>query len=426
MKILLNTILLGFMFGFMACSSNNQEDQMSKISALNKNNKQYEINVENSIYSLGNNFRTKKVIEKLKNGEEIYIAAIGGSVTEGAGPRDKNGNELWQLGYAFKFRDFLQEKYPSAKIIFNGAGLSGTPSALGVIRYEKDILNQTGNKGQTPDIFIIEYSVNDGDECTKTRGFERLIRNVLEEKKDSMVIALYAHATYKNTQDSMIPVADFYKIPQVSIKNALEKEGANVDLSQEGEFFADYVHPTEAGHIFMADCLMKVFEKSDAAEEDNEFEVPSDYKNEKPFNNFKAVYSNSIDENIKISAGGFSAKDSNTQSIKKGGTEFPDNWYHSENSNSEIFKAELNCKNLLFSYKHQGSWLAEKFGNAEVFVDGKKFAVYDGNNDSKGWNDCVTVCLIDDDTSADHILEVKMAENSENLGFTILCLGYSK
>ncbi len=201
---------------------------------------------------------------------------------------------------------------------------------------------------------------------------------------------------------------------------------ADVDLKQEGEFFADYVHPTEAGHVFMADCLMKILEKSQASAEEEEFEVPAGYKNNRPFNNFRAVYSNTIDENVKIISGGFCQKDPNTQSIKKGGTEFPDNWYHPQNGGGESFKVEINCKSLLIAYKHQGNWLPEKFGKAEVFVDNKNAAVFDGDNESKGWNDCVTVCLIDEDESSDHVIEVKMESGSENLGFTILCLGYSK
>jgi len=419
-------ILIAAMLLFASCGMENLEKdkKMKENSGLNKENEQYEKNVENSIYSEGNNFRTKRVIEKLKAGETVFVAAIGGSVTEGAGPKDENGKELWQLGYAFKFKEALEERYPDANIVFDGAGLSGSPSALGVIRYEKDVVKILG---QTPDVLVIEYSVNDGEECTKTRGFERIIRNVLEEKSDAMVISLYAHATYQNTQDSMMPVASFYEIPQVSIRNALENPEANVDLSQGGEFFDDYVHPTAEGHVFMADCLMRIFEKAEEAQEDKVGSVPDSYKNDKAFENFHSVYSDTEDSNVTITAGAFNSKDGNTQSIKKGGTEFPENWhFNGKGDSSESFKAELECRSLLFAYKHQGSWLSDKFGNADVYVDGKKFATYDGHNDGKGWNDCVTVMLIDETVSKKHTVEVKMSEGSENLGFTILCMGYSK
>lgn len=419
-KILL---FIGVLFSFMSCGVREEK------TVLGCTEDQYEKNIENSLYSIGNNYRTKKIIEKLEKGEEIYVAAIGGSVTEGAGPRDSNGNELWQLGYAFKFRDLLKLKYPKASIVFNGAGLSGTPSALGVMRYEKDILDVRGLSplASSPDILIIEFSVNDGDECTKTRGFERIIRWVLESNPDSLVIALYAHATYQNTQNLMIPVSDFYKIPQVSIRNALENKECGVDLKQNGPFFADYVHPTEAGHQFMAECLMNVLEKSELAEIDPEFPVPENYKNENPFKDFHSVFSNTTDSNIILTKGSFSKKDENTQSIKKGGTEFPENWYHDSNSGNESWKVELDCKSFIMAYKHQGSWLAEKnpFGSAEIYVDGKLFDTYQGDSPN-GWNDCVTVCLLDESQTSTHKIEVKMAQESENKGFTILCFGYSK
>lgn len=40
--------------------------------------------IKNSLISTGNNVRIKKVIEKAKNGEDVTIAYIGGSITEGA------------------------------------------------------------------------------------------------------------------------------------------------------------------------------------------------------------------------------------------------------------------------------------------------------------------------------------------------------
>ena len=85
-----------------------------------------------SIVSTGNNYRMKKVIEKLRSGENVYIAAIGGSVTEGVGPED------FKDGYAFTFFRKLKEEFTDndgANVYFDCAGLSGTPSELGLLRY---------------------------------------------------------------------------------------------------------------------------------------------------------------------------------------------------------------------------------------------------------------------------------------------------
>lgn len=115
--------------------------------------------------------------------------------------------------------------------------------------------------------------------------------------------------------------------------------------------------------------------------------------------------------------------------MKKGGAEFPSNWHHQSGKNP--LKISLECKALIFVYKHQGNWLPQEFGKADVFVDGKLIKTFDGNNydpDGKktGWNDCVTELLIDEETSAMHTVEVKMALGEEDKGFTVLAIGYSK
>ena len=85
---------------------------------------------------------------------------------------------------------------------------------------------------------------------------------------------------------------------------------------------------------------------------------------------------------------------------------------------------DINCKNLILTYKVQGSWLSEKFGSADVYVDGKKVGTYDGGA-ANGWNNCETRLIIDEKTAEKHSVEIKMAPGSESKGFTIVCMGYS-
>ena len=47
----------------------------------------YDKMIADSLMSTGNNARLKKVIERARNGEDIYIVTIGGSITEGAGAK---------------------------------------------------------------------------------------------------------------------------------------------------------------------------------------------------------------------------------------------------------------------------------------------------------------------------------------------------
>ena len=86
---------------------------------------------------------------------------------------------------------------------------------------------------------------------------------------------------------------------------------------------------------------------------------------------------------------------------------------------------EINCKALILTYKEQGSWLSEKFGKADVYVDGQLKATYDGGK-AGGWCNCVPVYIIDEEVAAKHTVEIKMADGEESKGFTIVAMGYSR
>ena len=396
---------------------------------------QYEVNIQNSLISAGSQLYKDDVasslISKLQKGEKVYVAALGGSVTEGAGAEN---DKVYTKGYAYQFVDMLKAQYTKADIQFVGAGLSGTPPLLGVIRYQKDVVARLNH---TPDLLILEFSVNDDGSKPGVRAYEGIIRSVLTENPKTTIISLYSDAkTYKNCQGAFDPIAEHYGLPRISIQNAVENPSSNID---ETKFFFDYVYPTTAGHTFMAKCLMNVISLLDenasvkSGVEEATYILPSP-KNENCFYNLHPLYSNTAadNENVTITTGSFSDKDSNSQSLKIGGAEFPDNWHHTRGI--EAFKMTLNCKSLIFVYKHQGSWLEQKeaFGKAEVFVDGKKInstqdnsVTFDGSKEG-GWNDCVQEVIIDEASASVHNVEVKMATGDENKGFTILAFGYTK
>ena len=422
-------VLLGLVVTVMSCGISDNDGKTNLGCTL----EQYEANIQNSLISAGSQAYKDDVasslIAKLKNGEKVYVAALGGSVTEGAGAEE---DKVYTKGYAYQFKDMLKAQYPTADIEFAGAGLSGTPPLLGIIRYQKDVVARLNH---TPDLLILEFSVN--DDGSGARAYEGIIRNIIEENPKTTIISLYSDAkTYKNCQGAFDPVAEYYGLPRISIQNAVENPNSGIS---EEKFFFDYVHPTTAGHTFMAKCLMNVISLLDenatqiAASGNKElYTIPDTTKLANCLGTIHPLYSNTTDENVTINAGSFSDIDSNSQSLKIGGTEFPNNWHHK--NGSESFKITLDCKSLIFVYKHQGSWLEANnpFGKAEVFVDGKKIdsvcdntKTFDGTKEG-GWNDCVQEIIIDEASTGIHTVEVKMAAGDENKGFTILAFGYTK
>ncbi|MBO4514337.1 MAG: hypothetical protein J5721_01550, partial [Lachnospiraceae bacterium] len=224
--------------------------------------------VELSLMYEGNYARIQKVIEKLRAGDEVSLAILGGSVTEGAGAGSND------KGYAYQFADALAEVYAKNgkdQIKYVNAGLSGTPSSLGLMRYQQDVLDPLG---EAPDILIIEFAVNDWQEATNGRAYESLVYEALTAKEDAAVICLCSVAkTAWNTQDSYLTIAKHYQIPLVSLKKAVftPKNETRVPATK---YFMDDYHPKFYGHELMKNCLMNLFEKADAAEAAQPAEIP--------------------------------------------------------------------------------------------------------------------------------------------------------
>ena len=379
--------------------------------------------VEKSIIDSGSkDARLSSFVQKLKDKKPVYIAAIGGSVTEGAGAEE---DKDYTKGYASQFVKKLGELYPESEITFNGAGLSGTPALLGILRYEKDIVIPYK---KNPDLLIVEFAVNgSGSEQADKYAFEGLIRRVLSVSTDTCVIALYADAkSYKNSQPLIDPVAEYYRIPRISIQNVVENPDFGIE---EDKFFWDYVHPHTCGHTFMADCLIKLIQTAVNAKNAAGLEAPSDAFPSKPLceTDISSIIP-VLRNNDAVLAGSFNGTDENTQSLKKGGTEFPVNWHHVPgNQNNESLKFSVECRYLLFIYKVQGNWLPQKFGSADVYIDGKKVKTFNGGENSAGaWNNCVNEILFDEEKSSLHTVEVKMVDGDVDKGFTILAMGYVK
>jgi len=374
--------------------------------------------IQSSIVSAGNNYRLKKVLEKIEKGEKVWIAAIGGSVTEGAGP------EKFTDGYAYQFFRELQKHAPGEgkNLYFNNAGLSGTSSLLGRLRYDSDVIQICG---QTPDLLIVEFAVNDGGEVLFQRSFEALVHDALVANPETAVIALYSAATYGNTMAMKKPVSEYYRIPHVNmlelVNNCIKK-----NIFTKEQYYTDIVHPTFEGHELMKDCLMKLLENAEKAELDEAFEIPAVPLKNKNLIGLQRVTEDCKDVNI-LSKGCFSSTDSKTQALKKNNKgDFPQNWYKKASAiSNEAFKMEIDCKALVFAFKNQASWESEKYGKAEVYVDGRLAGTFDGGKES-GWNNSEVTLLFDGVSSKKRIIEIKMASGSEALGFTILGFAYTK
>lgn len=389
----------------------------------------YQDMLKKSLMQVGNNVRLKKAIDKARRGEEVTIGFIGGSITQGAGAIPINTE-----CYAYKtFKGFcdLVGKTTEENVHYIKAGVGGTPSEFGMLRYERDVLREGT---VTPDVVVVEFAVNDEGDETKGDCYDSLVRKILNSENKPAVILLFAvFANDWNLQDRLSPVGRAYNLPMVSsldtvVEQFYMKPGQGKVVSK-NQFFYDSFHPTNIGHTVMADGIIHLLKTVDAAQMDAEDigieGVKTSFNPE--FENVKLLDRKADYEGAVIDCGDFTGTDKELQGVEQDlnlhpTPEMPYNWmYQGSQGKGENrpFVMDIECSALLIIIKDSAS---NSVGCAEVFVDGEKVLL--ANPHINGWTHCnPLICFRGKERKKYHV-EVCMQSGDENKDFTILGWGY--
>ena len=395
----------------------------------------YDRMLKRSLMQMGNPARLQKALDKAKSGEDVTIAFIGGSITQGAGAVPINTK-----CYAYEtFRGLCEYLGIEAdqNLHFIKAGVGGTPSELGMIRYERDVL-RVREDGKTPanppDIVIVEFAVNDEGDETKGECYDSLVRKILMEKNEPAVILLFAvFADDWNLQDRLSPVGKAYELPMVSVRDAVveqfyHKPGEGRVVSK-NQFFYDSYHPTNVGHRIMADCILNLIKEADAQCRQKDT-LCLDRVSPPLGNAFEQVrlLDRNTDTQAQINCGDFNGIDEDLQAVEMDEDiiptkEFPYNWMYrgdqSEGGSVTPFAMDIACTSLLIVFKDSADIHT---GCAEVWVDGEKVLFADPH--INGWTHCnAAICFRRRERKIYHV-EVRMADGQNNKAFTILGFGY--
>ena len=372
--------------------------------------------VANSLVSTGNNYRMINAIQKALRGEDVTIAYIGGSITEGASATTHSNC------YAYQFYSMFKERYGKnggSNIHYVNAGISGTPSSLGVLRYSRDVAPSK------PDIVFVEFAVNDADDVTNGDAYESLVRTVLNsENKPACMLIFSVFKPDWNLQDRMIPVGKQYNLPMISIKNAVVP-AVNAGQITSSQFWAnDGWHPVNYGHKLMADCIMYCVDQMLTKGKDTQdITVSNSTAIGKSYEGMKMIESNTKMDGLTINAGGFDGSDTSTGNFQYNNQpKFKNVWKHNTYSNGTSFTMTVDCKSMLFAYKLSNSQSA---GKVDIYIDGKYSQTVDSYK-SGGWNNPWVIKLINNSSSSTHKIEIKMANGNSNKEFTILGFGVAK
>lgn len=379
--------------------------------------------IAGSLVSTGNNYRLKKVIEKCKRGEDVTIAYIGGSITQGAG-----GKPINTMCYAYRSYAAFCEKFSPCggdNVHYVKAGVGGTPSELGMVRYDRDV---TKDGEIEPDLVVIEFAVNDEGDETEGVSFESLVMKILQAKQAPAVLLNFAvFMSDWNLQGRLQPIGERYELPMVSVKDAVVPQFETSDVITKRQFFYDIYHPTNDGHRIMADCIAYLFEtvdKEETAAEDISLDKEPVYGIQ--FKDIVRFDRKDADEYAEICQTGYDAYDTDIQYVERdmdlnASPEFSDNWMNDGSISGAEFKMNLTCKNLVAVIKDSGS---SEFGTADIYVDGK--VVKSINPLDNGWAHCNPQILIDERESGEHEVIFRMKQGDEGKKFTILGFGVTK
>ena len=375
--------------------------------------------IDRSLMTVGDTSRMVTVLQKAARGEEITVGYIGGSITEGL---TVGAETCW----ARRSYDWLCTQFPDTKINYVNAGMSGTPSGIGLIRAERDLYTfdtlTTGGRTAAviaeelpaqiqPDIVFVEFAVNDGQEPISKECYESLVRKILEKDNQPAVVLLFTILENGYTcQPHMSMVGEQYNLPMISVGDALTPEFESGRMKWE-TYSDDQSHPNEYGHILVADMVKNYFEQVMPLAEGDAPQISALPDG--------AIFSDSYKDMILLdganltadSLGGFEPKEGFLNQFRNG-------WIN-KNGGSEPIVFTISCKSL-FMVLHTNN--SGRFGAVDVKVDGEKVITVNSNR-SGGWGAPDYQLIFSDEQSAEHKIEISMAEGYESSYFGLLGFG---
>ena len=350
--------------------------------------------ISKSLVSYGNTSKMQEKIKKAQSGEKVTIAYLGGSITEGisAGPSDC---------YAMLSYEHFAEKYgTSGNVDYVNAGLSGTPSKLGILRLQRDVLQYE------PDICFIEFAVNDGTDAQYQNAYESIIRDLC--KNDVAVVLLFSvTAEDYSAQDYMKTLGEYYDLPMISYCDALRYMFENGQMKWE-DFSDDQSHPNTEGHQLVAEMV------------DNYFDTVTDITAEE-YAFPEEPYTSAMEQGARLLENDTLVPDS-MGSWTEGTTisRFNNGWSYVAGEGNEPFRVTLSGKFVYIIYKEvsQGN-----FGPVDIKVTSGGETVKEltlDPTDPSGWGNPQICNLVMDVSEKEYEIEIKMADGAEENAMEIL------
>ena len=354
--------------------------------------------IANSRYNEGNKVRLAKVIKKLQAGEEITVAYIGGSITQGTSAGDANC-------YAKLTTEWLQQQFSGAKINYVNAGIGATGSFIGASRVDKDVLSHD------PDLVFVEFSVNDTTEHTdlNKESYAALLRRIWAHSTSPAIVTIaMTQENGTSFQEYHGEIIKMFDLPMISYKNTI------LDVINKGyitwkDISDDNIHPNTPGHALLSKLITSYLQDviddvDNISGEESNFDVDSDLG--MMYMNLQYLNSQDI---TPTNIGGFEELESysnfyNVWYIRKRDGQFTDDdaiEFEFEGTNVDLLVARLR----------------KYFTQADVYVDGELVKTIDCDF-TGGWGDYVDfVNVVSGLENGKHTLKIAPRSQPTNVFF---------
>lgn len=354
--------------------------------------------IDKSLVTVGATAPMLRKIKKAQDGEKVTVAYLGGSITEGISA----GSDLC---YAKLSYEYFAEKFGTGdNVEYVNAGLSGTPSILGNIRLERDVLDYD------PDICFIEFAVNDGTNEDYQAAYESIIRSLLE--RDVAVVLLFSvTADDYSAQDYMKEIGNAYQLPMISYCDALRYMFENEKMTWK-DFSDDKSHPNKEGHALVAEMVDHYFDEV-AKTDGSEAIMPAQM-------NMMCVTGITLLENDAI-------EPESSGSWEEGSTisRFTKGWTYDPEGENEPIVFKFKGRFAYLVYKEVGSG---DFGKLHVKItcDGELYDEKDITTvTSSGWGNPQVSLLGLQVDEKEYEVEISMAEGDEESAGEILAIAHN-
>ena len=178
---------------------------------------------------------------RIRNGQSVTVAFLGGSITN-------------MEGWRGKVTAYLSSRYPATRFRFLNAGIPSLGSLPHAFRFQKDVLNQ----GRV-DLLFIESAVNDyvngTPEIQQRRALEGIIRHALISNPGMNIVLMGFADEFKlaDYEAGRVPaeirlheaLAGYYNLPFINLAEEVYRRIQHKEFTWDGDF--KNLHPSPFG-----------------------------------------------------------------------------------------------------------------------------------------------------------------------------------